>query len=85
MDPGEELEQRGLSGSILADNTDDFPLKHVEVDILESPDIVRTTLGGTVVGLAYLEIGILMMQHLGLPPAVQVVGQGTSPNETEPV
>ena len=68
-DAGEELEEGGFTGTVLADDADDVALLHFEVDVAERPDVFGGALGGTVVGLAYLEIRVLFAEDVGDPEA----------------
>lgn len=40
---------------------------------------------GAVVDFPHLEIGVFPSENLGLPPAVDIVGQSTCPDLTQPV
>lgn len=53
-DAGEELQQGGLAGAVLADDTDDVALLDIEGDVFQCPDEVAGAFLRTVVGLADL-------------------------------
>ena len=84
-DAGEEFEQSGFAGAVLADDADDVALLDLEVDIPQRPDIVRVAFGGTIVGLADLEIRILFAEDVGDPEAADVVAQGLGGDQAEAV
>ena len=84
-DMAEELEEGGLAGAVLADDADDVALLDLEVDVLECPYVVAVALGGAVVGLADLEVWVFLAEDGGLPPAVEVVGEGAGADAPEAV
>jgi len=84
-DMAEELQQGALASTVLADNADDVALLYLEGDVLQSPDIVAVTLGRAVVDLANLQVGVFLAEDGGLPPSVEVVGQGACADEAEAV
>ena len=75
-DAGEEFEEGGFTGTVLADDADDVALLDLEVDIAEGPDVVRIAFGGSVVRLADLEVWVLLAEDVGDPEATDVVGEG---------
>lgn len=81
----EEFQQGGLAGAVLADNANDISLLDLEVDIAERPDVVGVGFGGAVVDRADLEVGVILAQDGGLPPAVEVVAEGACGHEAQAV
>ena len=84
-DTGKELKQSGFACTVLADDADDVALLNLEVDIAERPDVLGVAFGGTVVGLADLEIRVLLAEDVGDPEAADIVAQGLGRNQTEAV
>lgn len=74
----EQLEERTLAGAVPADDAHDVALFHLEVDVLEGPNVVAVALVRAVVRFAHLEVGVIAAQHLGLPEPVQVVAERPS-------
>ena len=72
-DAAQQLEERRLAGTVLADDADDVALLDLEVDVAEGPDVVGVAFGGTVVGLADLEVGVLFAEDVGDPEATDVM------------
>ena len=81
----EEFQERRFAGAVLADDAYDVALLDTEVDIAERPDVVGVGLGGTVVDRADLEVGVILTQDGGLPPAVEVVAEGACGHEAQAV
>ena len=84
-DAGEEFEQSRFAGAVLADDADDVALLDLEVDVAERPDVLGVALGGTVVGLADLEIRVLFAENVGDPEAADIVAQGLGRDQAEAV
>ena len=84
-DVAEELQQGALAGTVLADDADDVALLDLEVDVAEGPDVFGGAFGGTVVGLADLEIRILLAEDVGDPETADVVAQGLGGYQTKSV
>lgn len=70
-----QLEERALAGAVPADDAHDIALFHFEVDVFQGPHVIAIALVRAVVHFAYLEVGVLAAQHLGLPEPVQVVAE----------
>ena len=81
----EELQQGALASTVLADDADDIALLDLERDVLQGPDIVAGALGRAVVDLADFQIGVLTAEDGGLPPAVEVVLEGSGADKAEAV
>ena len=60
---------------MVADDSHDVALFHLEVDVLQGPHVLAVALVCAVVDFAHLEVGVLAAQHLGLPEPVQVVAE----------
>ena len=84
-DAGEEFQEGRFAGTVLTDDADDVALLDLEVDVAERPDVVRITFGGTVVGLADLEIRVLFMENIGYPEAADIVAEGLGGHQAEAV
>lgn len=84
-DTGEELQQRGFAGTILADDANDVALLDLEVDVLQCPDILALTLMGAVVSLTNLQVGIFTAEYVHGPPAVQVMADGAGGDQPQAV
>ena len=84
-DAGEELEEGGFTGTVLADDADDVALLDLEVDVAQRPDVVGVALRSTVVGLADLEIRVLFAEDVGDPEAADVVAQGLGGDQAEAI
>ena len=84
-DAGKELQEGRFSGAVLADDANDVALLDLEVDIAQRPDVLGVALGGTVVGLADLEIWVLFAEDVGDPEAADVVAQGLSGDQAQAV
>ena len=84
-DAGEELEKCRLTGTVLADDADDVALLDLEVDVAEGPDVFGGAFGGTIVGLADLEIRVLLAEDVGDPEATDVVTQRLSTHQSEAI
>ena len=84
-DVGEELQEGALAGAVLADDAENLALLYFERDITESPDVIGVAFGGAVVGLADLEVRILLAEDGHLPPAVEVVTEGAGADTAEAV
>ena len=84
-DAGEELEEGGFAGTVLTDDANDVALLDLEVDVAEGPDVFGGAFGGTVVGLADLEIRILFAKNIRYPKATDVVGEGFGGHEAQAV
>ena len=77
-DTAEEFQQGALTSTVLADDADNVALLDREIDVFQRPDIVAMASVGTVVGLANLQVGIFLAEHVHGPPAVEVVADGAS-------
>ena len=75
-DAGEELEEGGFTGTVLADDAYDVALLDLEVDIPQGPYIVALAFGAAVVGLTDGEVGVFFATYVHGPPALEVVRQG---------
>ena len=75
-DTRENLQQRALSRTVLADDTHHVALFHAEVDVPEGPHEPRGATLRAVVGLADLEVGVILAAE-PCPPAVEVLAQRT--------
>jgi len=84
-DAGEEFEQSRFAGAVLTDDADDIALLDLEIDVAERPDVLGVAFGGTVVGLADLEIRVLLAEDVGDPEAADIVGQGLGGDQAEAV
>lgn len=84
-DTRQELQQGAFAGTVLADDANDVALLYLEVDVTQCPYVFGVTFGGTVVGLANLEVWVFMTQDSGLPPTVEVVRQGSRGDQSEAV
>ena len=84
-DAAQEFQEGRFAGAVLADDADDVALLDLEVDIAQRPDVVGVTLGGTVVGLADLEIRVLFAEDVGDPEAADVMGQSLGGDQAEAV
>ena len=84
-DMTEELQQGALASTVLADDADDVALLDLERDVLQGPDIVAMALGASVVHLANLQVGVLAAHNGGLPPAIEVVLEGSGADKAEAV
>ena len=84
-DAAQEFQEGRFAGAVLTDDADDIALLDLEVDIAQRPDVVRCALGGTVVGLADLEIRVLFAEDIGDPEAADVVAQGLGGDQAEAV
>ena len=60
---------------MVADDSHDVALFHLEVDVLEGPHVFACALVRAVVHFAHLEVGVLAAQHFGLPVARKRVQQ----------
>jgi hypothetical protein len=78
------FEQGTLAGTISPDNTGRCPLFDIEVDISQSPYIVRLAFGSPIVGFANLEVGVFLAAH-PMPPPVQIVRKSSGTNFAKPV
>ena len=72
--PGKKFQQRTLPRSILSNYPHNITLLDLEVDVAERPDVFGIAFGCPVVGLADLEIRILLAEDIGNPEAADVVG-----------
>ena len=72
-DMAEKLEQSGFTGAILTYNAYHVTLLHLEIDVLQCPDIIGMSLGAAIVYLANLKIWILSAKDGGLPPTIYVM------------
>ena len=84
-DAGKELEQSGFAGTVLADDANDVALLDLEIDVAQRPDVLGVALGGTVVGLADLEIWVLFAEDVGNPEAADIVAEGLGGDQAEAV
>lgn len=84
-DATEKLEQGGLTRTVLTDDTDDVALLDVERDVTQCPDVVGGALRGAVVGLANLEVRVLLTQDVRHPEATDIVCQGPRTHQSQPV
>ena len=84
-DAAQEFQEGRFAGTVLANDAYDVALLDLEVDIAERPDVVRGALGGTVVGLADLEIRILFAEDVGDPEAADIVAEGLGGDQAEAV
>ena len=83
--PAQQFEQSGFAGAVLADDANDVALLDLEIDVAQRPDVLGVALGGTVVGLADLEIWVLFAEDVGDPEAADVVAQGLSGDQAQAV
>jgi hypothetical protein len=60
-DAGEELEEGGFTGTVLADDADDVALLDLEVDVAEGPDVITRSTSGTIINLSYFQIWVFTM------------------------
>ena len=72
-DAGEEFEEGGFTGTVLADDADDVALLDLEVDVAEGPDVFGGAFRGTIVGLADLEIRIFFSKNIRYPKSSYVM------------
>ena len=84
-DAGEEFEQSRFAGAVLTDDADDIALLDLEIDVAKRPDVFGVAFGGTVVGLADLEIRVFLAEDVGDPEAADIVGQGLGGDQAEAV
>ena len=70
---GQQLQERALSGAVLADDAHDIPLLNLEINIPKRPDIFTAAGFRTVIGLPDLQIGIFFLQDGHLPPSIDVM------------
>ena len=84
-DAAQQFQKGRFAGAVLADDTNDVALLDLEVDVAERPDVVRGALRGTIVGLADLEIRVLLAEDVGDPEAADIVGQGLGGDQAEAV
>ena len=84
-DSGEELKEGGLACTVLADDADDVALLNLEVDVLQSPDIVAMAFVGAVVGLTDLQVWVFFSKYVHRPPAVEIVGDGAGGDKPQTV
>ena len=82
---GKEFQEGRFAGTVLTDDADDVALLDLEVDVAERPDVVGVAFGGTIVGLADLEVGVLFAEDVGDPEAADVVAQGLGGYQAEAV
>ena len=81
-DAREELQQRALARTVLADDADHVALLHAEIDVPQGPDkfsLVRAP------GLANPQERVLLPQHVHRPPAVEVVAERARGHDAQAV
>ena len=84
-DAREELQQGALASTILSDDAYDIALLNGEVDVLECPYVLAVALPRPVVGVADLQVRIVLTQHIHCPPPVKVVGKGAGGDEPQSI
>ena len=78
----EEFEQGTLARAVLADDADHIALLDLEIDIAQCPYILAIGFLGTVVDGTNLQIRVFTAEDTGLPPTVEVVGNGARGDES---
>ncbi len=80
----QDLQQGAFAGAVLADDAEHFAFLYFEVDVAQGPDVFAAAAAGAVVGFADLQVGVFLAAY-AVPPAVEVVGDGTGADLAEAV